>query len=52
MSFPYGQGKNGEMVGWGPGTVKGGGKTWTGSGTENYSLMTVDGPCVDGPVKE
>ena len=52
MSFPYGSGKNGEMTGRGPGTVKGGGKTWEGSGTEKYSLMTVDGPCVDGPVQE
>jgi hypothetical protein len=52
MSFPYGAGKNGTMVGRGPGTVKGGGATWKGSGTETYGLMTVDGPCVDGPVKE
>lgn len=51
MSFPYGPGKNGEMVGRGDGTVKGRGKTYKGSGTENYSLMTVDGPCVDGPVQ-
>ena len=52
MSFPYGAGKNGEMVGRGPGSVQGGGKTYHGSGEERYSLMTVDGPCVDGPVKE
>jgi hypothetical protein len=52
MSFPYGAGKNGTMIGRGPGTVKGGGRTWKGSGTETYGLMTVDGPCVDGPVKE
>ncbi len=52
ISFPSGQGKNGELVGQGPGTVKGGGTTWKGSGTENYSLYTVDGPCVDGPVQE
>ena len=50
MSFPYGQGKNGEMVGSGDGTIKGD-KIYKGSGTENYSLMTVDGPCVDGPVQ-
>ena len=49
MSFPYGAGKNGEMVGRGDGTIDGNGKTYKGSGTENYSLMTVDGPCVDGP---
>ncbi|PYT01961.1 MAG: hypothetical protein DMF63_03765 [Acidobacteria bacterium] len=49
MSFPYGSGKNGEMVGRGPGSVQGGGKTYHGSGEERYSLMTVDGPCVDGP---
>jgi hypothetical protein len=52
MSFPYGEGKNGTMVGRGPGTVKGGGTTWKGSGEERYSLMAVDGACVDGPVKE
>ena len=52
MSFPYGEGKNGVMVGRGPGTVKGGGHTWKGSGEERYGLTTVDGPCVDGPVKE
>ncbi len=51
MSFPQGQGKNGEMVGRGPGSVKGGGRTWKGSGTETYTLMTVDGECVDGPVQ-
>jgi hypothetical protein len=49
MAFPYGAGKNGEMVGRGDGTIDGNGKTYKGSGTENYSLMTVDGPCVDGP---
>jgi hypothetical protein len=51
ISFPNGEGKNGEMVGRGPGTVQGGGATWKGSGTENYTLYTVDGPCVDGPVE-
>jgi len=52
MSFPYGAGKNGEMVGRGDGTVDGGGRSWKGSGEERYSLMTVDGECVDGPVKK
>jgi len=39
------------MVGRGPGSVKGGGRTWKGSGTETYTLTTVDGECVDGPVQ-
>lgn len=50
ISFPNGRENAGEMVGRGDGTIKGD-KVYKGSGTENYSLMTVDGPCVDGPVQ-
>ena len=52
MSFPNGQGKGGHMTGRGDGTITGGGKVYTGSGTENYTLTQVDGPCVDGPVRK
>ena len=51
ISFPHGRELAGEMVGRGPGTVKGGGRTWQGSGTEKYTLTTVDGECIDGPVQ-
>jgi hypothetical protein len=50
--FPSGPGRNGEMVGRGDGTITGNGKTYKGSGEEHYSLMMLDGPCVDGPVKQ
>lgn len=52
ISFPYGRDKAGAMVGRGDGTITGGGKVYEGSGTENYTLTTVDGPCIDGPVQE
>lgn len=51
MSFPNGRDKSGEMVGRGDGTVTGD-KIYQGSGEERYSLYTVDGPCVDGPVPQ
>ncbi|HMO81479.1 MAG TPA: hypothetical protein PKD24_11885 [Pyrinomonadaceae bacterium] len=51
ISFPNGREKSGEMVGRGDGTIKGD-KIYEGSGTENYSLYKVEGPCVDGPVQE
>jgi hypothetical protein len=50
ISFPHGRDKNGDMVGRGAGTITGD-KVYKGTGTENYSVMTVDGPCVDGPVQ-
>lgn len=49
ISFPNGRENAGEMVGRGDGTIQGGGKVYSGSGTEKYVLTTVDGPCVDGP---
>ena len=51
MSFPNGRDKSGEMVGRGDGTITGD-KVYQGSGVERYSLYTVDGPCVDGPVEK
>lgn len=52
ITFPYGAGKAGEMIGRGDGSVDGDGTRFHGYGEERYSLMTVDGPCEDGPVKE
>ena len=51
MSFPYGRDKSGLMIGRGDGSIEGD-KTYKGSGEERYSLMTINGPCVDGPVQE
>lgn len=51
ISFPHGRDKNGHMTGRGGGSVQGD-KTYTGTGTEEYTLYTVDGPCVDGPVDQ
>lgn len=52
ISLPNGPGRGGDMIGRGGGTITGDGKVYKGSGTENYTLYTVDGPCVDGPVQE
>ncbi len=52
ISFPNGRDKGGDMVGRGDGTITGDGKVYQGSGTESYSLYTVNAPCVDGPVEE
>jgi hypothetical protein len=38
MAFPYGAGKNGEMTGWGSGTIKGGDRVYEGAGVEKYTL--------------
>ena len=49
IAFEYGRDKNGHMTGGGGGSIQGD-KTYHGTGTEEYTLYKIDGPCVDGPV--
>ena len=47
MRFPYGPGKNGDMTGWGAGTVKTN-RVYEGYGVEKYGMTALDGKCSEG----